>query len=305
MENLRTQIDRQFEYSRRKNIFCNLSNNVLSFQPETIAYLRQNHQAIKTLTSEEENSLTKYLVDGAIRSLCQANQFYYFNELDKATLKKLYIKLLSKLKALPESEEKEAYKQIATKHFIALQSFLRMTNPFARHLYSNKEPYLEQEVVCEEYTAATQLHLLHIDIATLKEPILDLGCGQQAHLVRYLRDQKLEAYGIDRSVSPSSHTFKADWFEFSLSDKTWGTIISNLGFSNHFLHHHLRVGGDYANFGIRYKEILHALKIGGTFYYAPDLPFIENYLKPEEFLLQRFAVEGTEYKAIKVTRLGS
>jgi hypothetical protein len=57
-----------------------------------------------------------------------------------------------------------------------------------------------------------------------------------------------------------------------------GTITSNLGFSNHFNHHHLRKDGHFIEYAKTFMDILNSLKIGGSFYYAPDLPFIEKYL---------------------------
>lgn len=60
--------------------------------------------------------------------------------------------------------------------------------------------------------------------------------------------------------------------------KKWGTIVSNLGFSNHFNHHNLREDGNFIKYAKTYMNILYSLKPGECFHYAPDLPFIEKYL---------------------------
>ncbi len=137
----------------------------------------------------------------------------------------------------------------------------------------------------------------------LPGPVLDIGCGKQPYLVRHLRQQGIVAYGIDRETEPSDLTFQNCWLEFSYRPQHWGTIISHLGFSNHFLHHHLLKGGQHQQYATTYRQILHALKKGGRFYYAPDLPFIECWLDPEEFFVQKKPIADTPFQAVVVTRL--
>ena len=57
--------------------------------------------------------------------------------------------------------------------------------------------------------------------------------------VAHLRGLGLQAFGIDRLVVPSEHLAEADWLEYRFPAATWGTIISHLAFSNHFIFHHL------------------------------------------------------------------
>lgn len=170
---------------------------------------------------------------------------------------------------------------------------------------------------CHEYDPEFQLALWGITPANLrselKEPILDLGCGQQASLVRYLRAAGLEAYGVDRFVdadpagggdgrggdgrggegrSPvdgdsdglvdGEFLRQGDWLDTPLQPKSWGTIISHMGFSNHFFHHHLRKDGHPERYARRFMDILGALKQGGRFLYAPGLPFFEPLLPEAE-----------------------
>ena len=303
MEELKAQLDQQFSFNSRKNVLCGDEKSELGFSPATLAYLKEKKKAFRNLGRQDEESLLQYLVTKAVESFCQANQFYYFNHFDKGVLEKLYRKLLQAIRELPEEAEDEELQRIAKAHYAALRAWLRRSNPFAKLQYAATEPHLEQEVVCEEYTASTQLDLLGIAVASLQEPILDLGCGQQASLVKFLRSSGFEAYGIDRNAFASEFTHQADWFEFDLSRREWGTIISNVGFSNHFQHHHLRVDGDYTLYAIRFMEILQSLKQGGSFYYAPDLPFIEQYLEATSFAVHKVAVGETAYKATRVVKL--
>lgn len=303
MEELKKQLGQQFIFNSRKNVLCEAEKSELGFSRATITFLREKQKELKALSTQDEELLLHYLVNMAVGSFCEANQFYYFNSFDKEALEKLYRRLLQTIRELSEVVEDEELQRIAKAHYAALRAWLKRSNPFAKLQYAATEPYLEQEVVCSEYTSSTQLGILGIDVANLQEPILDLGCGQQASLVKFLRSLGLEAYGIDRNAIASEFTYQEDWFEFDLCRREWGTIISNVGFSNHFQHHHLRVDGDYAMYAVRFMEILQSIKQGGAFYYAPDLPFIERYLDESKYLIHRKSVEGTGYKTTKIVKL--
>ncbi len=171
-----------------------------------------------------------------------------------------------------------------------------------------------QEVVSAEYDPALQLRILGLDVAGLAEPILDLGCGAGAHLVRWLRARGLAAVGIDRAAEPAEGILRADWLETPLVPGSLGTAISHQGFSLHFLHHHLRPGGEAARYARRYMEILRALRPGGRFAYAPGLPFIEEHLPPAAWRVERTPVpvpppdlpgaDALPWYAARVVRLG-
>jgi SAM-dependent methyltransferase len=157
--------------------------------------------------------------------------------------------------------------------------------------------FVFREAICAEYPAALQARLLNLDLAALPEPILDLGCGERARLVAALRALGKVAVGVDRLAAPGDGVIAADWLDFPLAPGIWGTIVSHLGFSLHFLHHHLRPGDGAARHARRYMAILRSLRPGGIFAYAPGLPFIEVLLPPSEYHLSRhplpLAVTGT------------
>lgn len=144
-----------------------------------------------------------------------------------------------------------------------------------------------REVVAAEYDPALQLRVLlgpDLDPTALPEPILDLGCGRSARLVAHLRGLGKDARGVDRDVEPGPHLVRGDWLDAPLPPGL-GTVLSHLGFSLHFLHHHLRpapaarAGDDPAlRYARRYMAILGALRPGGVFAYAPGLPFLERHL---------------------------
>lgn len=151
----------------------------------------------------------------------------------------------------------------------------------------------ERSVVCAEYDPDLQCHLLGIEPVDLLQPVLDLGCGQHAGLVRALRARGLAVAGVDRVAAPLDGVTEGDWMTFPLRAGEWGTIISHLAFSLHFLHHHLRPGeSDAERYATRYMALLGALRPGGAFVYAPGLPFLERLLPKDRFRVERRAIHA-------------
>ncbi len=152
------------------------------------------------------------------------------------------------------------------------------------------EDFLEQLPPCALYRPETQLSVLSLDTESLKEPILDLGCGREAKLFTYLNERNRRVVGVDRFVEPSSNRLRVDWFELPLGAPIWGTIIAHQSVSLHFLHHHLRqnpVAMEYARLMMR---LLASLKVGGRLIYAPSLPFFEPLLDDREFQVRHYPI---------------
>ncbi|MBK7174231.1 MAG: class I SAM-dependent methyltransferase [Bacteroidales bacterium] len=293
MKNFEENIENQFEYNRNKNLFQDGILNSLKFSPETLKAIENIHQ----LSEEAEVLLIDYLTHRAIQKFCNLNQYYSFDTGAYKALRSLYVELFLNLKTgqLP-------VETIAAHHYENIISWLQQTNPFAEKIYSSKGEELEA-VACSEYSPDLQFEILQLDMNQLVEPILDMGCGIKGELVKYLRLKGFVAYGFDRFVEETPDLIKADWFEFPFEEQQWGTIISNLGFTNHFMHHHLRNDGNFIGYAKRYMEILDSLKPGGCFIYAPDLPFIERYLEQEKFQITKHDVGQSEIKSVKVKRL--
>lgn len=275
-------INLQIKHNQSKNLLYNCTKNAFSFAPETIA----NINLMRTINSQDQELLINYTVQKVIREFCRINQYMSFSDRDKESLSTLYSWLFHKVK-----ENKESHQTLSEKHYQNVRDWLIKSNPFVQELYSNQGRYLNA-VCCSEYNADLQIKLLHIDLTLLSEPILDIGCGEKGILVHYLREKGLDAYGIDRFSSDSDFTQNTDWLEYNYGKNRWGTIISNLGFSNHFYHHHLRKNGDHLSYAKKYMEILHSLKPGGLFHYAPALPFIEQFLDDKEFQVSNFEIKN-------------
>jgi hypothetical protein len=149
------------------------------------------------------------------------------------------------------------------------------------------------DAISAEYSPKLQLKMLNIDDASnLQQPILDIGCGKQGNLVKYLNSLGIDAYGIDINASTDGKILNIDWFDLPCHSETWGTIISHLAFSIHFINHHFRKNGQPDRYAQSYMNFLHSLKKGGCLFYTPVLPFIEEYLPSPQF--------NVEIKPIKI-----
>jgi SAM-dependent methyltransferase len=137
-----------------------------------------------------------------------------------------------------------------------------------------------------QYSPGLQMAVLRLD-EPLAGPILDIGCGADGALTLALRAAGHEVTGFDRDAqAPGLST--GDWLGFDYGEARWGTAVSHLGFSLHFLHQHLAGASAAFDYARSYRRILAGLKPGGVFAYAPSLPFIEDVLPPA-FVADRFA----------------
>lgn len=159
-------------------------------------------------------------------------------------------------------------------------------------------------IPCSEYSPEHQIRILHMDLEKIKEPILDIGCGKSGELVKYLRKIGFSTYGIDREIESEEDYFnELSWFDKSFEEEKWGTIIAHLSFTNHFKREHLKLGDGHIKYAKKYMEILRSLKIGGSFYYSPDLEFIEQFMDKDEFQIEINNIkELDEIKSIKITK---
>jgi hypothetical protein len=287
LSNFKESIDKQFELNRGKNLFYYGILNTLKFNSETTDSLKK----AQTLDPISENSLIDYLTNKAVQEFCNINQYYTFDKKAQLVLRNLYVELFAKIKSGKFSPD-----AIAEFHYSNLIKCLKKTNSFAEKVYNAKGEIIEP-VACSEYSPELQIEILHIDVNQIIEPVLDIACGKQGRLVKYLRQKGFEAYGFDRFAENNSFLSNSDWFEFKFEHNKWGTIISNLGFTNHFQHHHMRNDGNYIEYAKKYVEILNSLKPGGAFHYAPDLPFIEQYLDRGKYQVTKHSIGNYEYKS--------
>lgn len=157
-----------------------------------------------------------------------------------------------------------------------------------------------KDVVSGRYSPSTQLHVLGFD-TDVRGPVLDIGCGEDLLLVRHLRSRGVQAHGIDRELGGPAH----DWLAYDPGVARWETILAHQSFSLHFAHHHLHANEDTAlEYAGAYMRYLHALRPGGTFAYAPSMPFIDCALPDIEWEVRtvRRNFDRITTSATRVTR---
>lgn len=287
-------IEKQLQHNSRKNVFYSGEENKLVFLTETSDLIEK----LKINPVSEKEKIIDFTVDKALTEFYKINQYYRFSENSKDKLKQIYRHLFVEI-LHPAEQQNIAI--VAENHYTRIQKWLAESNPFASKIYPENLSVID-EVVCAEYSAELQMEILGMNVSELEGPVLDVGCGAKAQLVKAMAANGFNVYGIDRNVSSVDNLEKADWLDYYFIPDHWGTIVSNLGFSNHFRHHHLRSDGDFAGYARKYMEILQSLKLGGAFFYAPDLPFIETYLDQEKYNITRKEIPATDYYSVKIKR---
>ncbi|RAJ87625.1 hypothetical protein CLV59_101386 [Chitinophaga dinghuensis] len=284
-------IDRQLAFHANKNI-CNVRQlATMEFTPEMRRFIAEK----RVLSPALADRLIGYIVDNVLRQFYQVNQYFAFPGRAVEELRKLYIRLMEEI----YTDEAAV---VSPKHYMRLRNWLCQWNPFADQLYT-QAPDEITPVVCAEYQARLQLQVLQLSPENITGPLLDIGCGEHASLVKYLRSIGVQAVGIDRMPPQNSVSLQYDWLEFPYGTAQWGTIVSHLGFSNHFHHHHLREDGDFRLYAARFMDMLSGLKPGGSFHYAPGLPVIERFLNRQDFQVETFPTGHHDFTATVITKL--
>jgi len=297
-ENIKKQFKEKIVINGGKNLLVDDQINSLKIMEVTVSLV----ESIQQMDPQTEKEMIDFLTDEALQEFCRVNQYFSFNKESVNELKAIYGELNQKIRELKSTAGQAELEAISQNHYLHLCDWLVRTNAFAGKMYSGDQEYA-LPVACSEYPPDLQLSILNIDLKTLLEPVLDIGCGRELNLVNYLRDNGIEAYGIDRFDNYNPFYFKTDWLEYIFGIEKWGSLISNLGFSNHFIHHNSRSDGNYREYAQKYMEILSSLKKGGSFYYAPDLPFIEKHLDKTTYEHTSYIIEGYVFKSSRVSRI--
>jgi hypothetical protein len=292
-----SSINHQFKYNDQKNLFYYDRDDFVKLAPETINFLNLNkNELLEYFESANLSHIVNYLSEKALEIFLKSNQYLNFEKSDAVNLKNIYNVYMYELFYAVKNDN--SLDSIVHNHYERLVEWLRATNSFIESINLPENTRIP-DIVCAEYSAELQTKILEIDLNNLMEPVLDIGCGENGTIVKYLRSMNKEAYGMDRLIKlQDSYFIKSNWFEYKLQPGSWGTIICNMSFTNHFVSHHLRSDGEFGKYAEKYMEILNSLKIGGKFHYAPGVPFIEQYLPRDKYLVDNKFIEGR----IKISR---
>ena len=270
------------------------------FHKKRIHFIPELREALLTanISGARKRQAILFCAEHFLRQQFAANQYLEFSAGSRKILRKIYTRLFDELEELTSMTHETANKtilKIEKRHYRRLRHFLERTNPFYR-IVCETSPERLTAVVCDEYSALFQLKLFNLQNRTIDElsPLLDIGCGEHAFLVKYLRKLGAMAYGFDRMQENRKYLRKSDWFEFNYGVQRWKTIICNLSFSSHFKAALCRKDGTEKKFMQTYLNILDSLQVGGCWLYAPSLPEIEITLPTDKFTIEVFPVNDKD-----------
>jgi hypothetical protein len=271
--------------------------DLIQISDEQLDFFLTNRIMLICMLSEKQKAgsdfdhIARFISDMVIDYLNAKNQFLTVGEEDRLKLLSICESLLNSLRKILESFDnrdkiKNAIEMYLLKHLTDLGNFI--VELYHQLGYDDSVYTLFPETICAEYSPELQLNILGInDASDLLEPVLDIGCGIQGTLVKYLNGLAISTYGIDRNAPEENKVFRMDWFDIPRQPELWGTIISHMAFSLHFINHHFRINGQPEKFAHSYMNILHSLKKGGRFLYAPGLPFMEEHLPSSVFFVEK------------------
>jgi hypothetical protein len=281
---IENSIQQQLETNRSKNLLYENVEQIMEIDPAFLAALEELLDATPAKNQPENISseVVSFAAQALLKRLYAVNQYLSIGDRQVEELKEIYRQTW--LTMLSTGNVRSVLRQV---HYPALSRWLADLYPteFRKHLRAAPQV---GHVVYEEYSAKLQIELLQIDVAGLKQPVLDIGCGSLANLVRHLRALGIQACGFDRQLEiREPYLEQSDWFEYPFEAGKWGSIVSNMAFTNHLNYAYRHDVSQLELYLLKMKEILEALAAGGSFYYAPSLPFVEERLAPERYKVER------------------
>ncbi len=294
MNRLLKAIGSQLRLNRSGNLLHARAELLLGLDPEFTAVLEELVSGAAVLP--DPAAMAALAASALIERVHAVNQFIRVDGTARKDLEEIYI---SSWTALKRSADVEG--TLRASHYPALRAWLTGLYPrrLAREL--SAAPRVGA-VSCAEYSAELQIRVLGLEIRALKEPILDIGCGRSASLVTWLRAQGFDARGIDRAVdSPAPWLLEADWLEHEYAPEAWGTIVSNLAFSNHYIFTQTWDPARAPAYEAAFDRILRSLSPSGSLHYAPGAPGLEARAAPPRYEVIRRPVSAGSY-AVVITR---
>lgn len=290
-------LKRQIDANARKNMLYAELGQTMEIDPDFLA-------ALEELLASDEDALTGPALRDAISAassmvlqrLYSINQFIRVDEQNLRRLESIYLRTWRRI-----VETRDIQSALMDHHYPELASWIASLYPRSFLRYLRASPAIGH-VVCEEYSARTQMKVLRLDAHALKQPIIDIGCGNAAHLVGHLRRLGMDAFGFDRRVEKKAAFLQQkDWFDYRFERAKWGTVISNMAFTNHLLYACHNDRARLREYSFKFNEILESLTIGGSFHYAPSVPYLEDSLEAKAYSLERFEVMK-DISMTKITR---
>jgi len=292
----------------RRQLNRNEGKNLLHSEVETLLEIDGTFlAALEELVSNPEVHMPSAKLDriaadvaaSFIGKIYALNQYIQIAEDAKESLKRIYIESWRKL-----VETKEVEATIRNHHYPRIRAFVEGLYPQSLAAGLKSRTQLGR-VPSSEYSADLQMRILRLELQRLREPILDIGCGAKGNLVRYLRTQKLEAFGIDRYIANrTDYLTEADWFDYEYGLNKWGTIVSNLSLANHFLYAQRYDQSKVPRYLVTFTKVLASLTVGGTFAFAPAIEQLEQHTDRRRYRMNRWEI-SPDAMGMGITRIAS
>ena len=295
LQSIETWIQRQLLINRSKNLFFENVKQIMDVDPGFIATLEELLE--NDVQGDAYSEVISFAANELVKRLLSVNPYLDISNSQMEKLKSIYRRSWQEMKQ--NGDIKATLKDV---HYPELSKWLASLYP-SKFQKTLKTVPVVGTVMYGEYSAELQIELLGIDVAHIQQPVLDIGCGSQVNLVRHLRSLGVDAYGIDRQLDiHESYLSEMDWFAYHFEPDSWGTIISNMGFTNHLNYAYLHDISQLERYLLKMREILSSLSINGSFYCAPALPFVEEKLSSNEYRVQR-TQKANEIFVSKITRI--
>ncbi len=299
---LASLVVRRYQANARKSMLdvYQINQDFIRLEKDNLAFMYTNRSGVISILDNPDYSfdLAREFVKSSLEFTYNNNQYIHLNNEEQQHLLSLYHSYLQGMKTVLASSKNYSdfendFSNLVKDHFKDLSN--NISRFFDRGTgWQIQENIILKQVVCSEYSPDFQLGLLGLRSEDLVEPVLDLGCGKNGTLVKYLRQVGIKALGVDRIVEADPSLREADWFNINFQPECWGTILSHMAFSNHFAFHHRYKNGKPRQYARMYMDILRSLKTGGSFIYSPGLPFIEQYLPAEQFSIQKQVISSSK-----------
>lgn len=279
---------KQFDLNRARNLLHPDAEELLEVDPLFLSSLEQmsttqNPVALDTTLRE----LSRRAADLFVERLYSLNQYFQIGERIKKEITGIYYDSARKILC-----SSDIISTIRRFHYPKLKRLVVSICP--RRLADSLREHPElNPVSCCEYTAGLQLELLRLDTRRLRQPLLDVGCGPRANLVRFFRSAGVDAYGFDRNA-PGTDSFvsTADWFEYDYGTGCWGTVVSNLSFVSHLSYTRRFDPSGVDRYLDAGRRILSSLAPGGAFVFAPADELLEETAAREGYRVESWHIPG-------------
>ena len=288
MSKVSKALQRQLNLNEGKNLLHAEVGHLLEMDEIFLAALEELVSNPKEqVSSDKLESLAENAAASFASKIYTVNQYIQIDRHARESLKRIYIESWQKL-----VETQQIESTIRNHHYPRIKAFVEAVYP--ESLSSGLRSAIELgRVPSSEYSAELQTGVLRLEPKTLKEPILDIGCGAEGNLVRFMRSQKLEAYGIDRLIrNKTGYLIEADWFDYEYGLSKWGSIISNLSFTNHLAyalrHDHAKVPQYLRTF----SKVLDSLSEGGTLTFAPAVDHLEKHIDRRQHRIEQWQISA-------------